>query len=383
MATLPPSVSRHTHVCLISDQPIPNLLPLLLEKPDKAVFLVSPEMTTQAERLKKVLQPSGIQIETREISAYDFEHALGVCQSMLDESHPVPLCLNITGGTKIAALAAFQAFSSARQRIIYCDTFGHRLLTLAPQHDDQPVPDNLISFRDCLTAYGIPPISDGRPPTGAEPRCSHLTALATLLIENEALLAKLNSALDKEKKDYANVPVNALGAKADELVAQLTACGVAALVGGNSINIPNKGKKFFCAGGWLEEYTYEMVKQLELDGLDPAMNVKVRWDGKGREQTENEFDVLFTHRNQLHLISCKASNPERQCASGSKLTEALNEIDTLKDRAGGLFGKGMLVSARRLRDEDRERAKKMKIELVDGLEVLRLNERLKAWLDSR
>ncbi|MFH1019535.1 MAG: hypothetical protein V1782_02820 [Pseudomonadota bacterium] len=29
------------HVCLISDQPIPNLLPLMLEKPAKAVFLVT------------------------------------------------------------------------------------------------------------------------------------------------------------------------------------------------------------------------------------------------------------------------------------------------------------------------------------------------------
>ena len=58
----------------------------------------------------------------------------------------------------------------------------------------------------------------------------------------------------------------------------------------------------------------------------------------------------------------------------------MNELDSLKDRAGGLFGRGMLVSARNLRDEDRERAKKMKIELVDGKEALRLGERLKAWL---
>lgn len=370
-----------THVCLISAQPIPNLLPLFLEKPDKAVFLVSPQMSDQADRLEKVLKPCGIQIETRKISAYDFEQALGACQAVLSETHPAPLTLNVTGGTKIAALAAFQAFFFDNQRTIYCDTDSHRLLTLAPQSGEQSLLENLISVRDYLTAYGTPPITDGKPPTGGESRRPHLAALAKLLVENEDLLSKLNSAVDKEKKDYATVSLNALGKQAEELASLLAACEVASLVGGNSINIKNKEMKFFCAGGWLEEYTYEMVRRLGIKGLDLTMNVKVQWEeGKGNRQTENEFDILFTHHNQLHLISCKASNPERQSASGSKLTEALNELDTLKDRVGGLFGKGMLVSARRLRDEDRERAKKMRIELVDGREVLRLNERLKTWL---
>ena len=369
-----------THVCLISGQPIPNLLPLLIEKPEQVIFLVSQEMLPQAERLRKIAQPRGIRVSMQTIDAYDFEMVTEVCDGLVAEHHGNnTLTLNVTGGTKITALAAYQVFF-ANQRIIYCDTAHHRRLELAPKHREQPLTENLLGIRDYLTAYGIPPSNEGKPPSRAEIRRPHLTALAKLLIENDSLLARLNSSLNKEKQGYANITLNALGEGAENLAGLLGQCGVATLVSGNSLNIANKENMFFCAGGWLEEYTYEMVRRLGIKGLDLEMNVEVRWDGKGRQQTENEFDVLFTHRNQLHLVSCKASNPERQTASGSKFTEALNELDSLKDRAGGLFGRGMLVSARNLRDEDRERAKKMKIELVDGKEALRLGERLKAWL---
>jgi len=221
-------------------------------------------------------------------------------------------------------------------------------------------------------------------PRGAEQRKAHLNALATLLVRNEKLLGNLNSALEhQEKKTFANISLNELGKGAEELTDVLAHCGAATLTGSTNLNIPSEDKLFFCRGGWLEEYVYWTVRNLNLKGLDASINVKVQWDGKGRRPTLNEFDVLFTHANRLHLISCKAANPDRITESGTRATEALNELDTLKDRAGGLFGRAMLVSARKLSDYDRERAQKMRIDLVDGQEVLRLKDRLRAWFDSR
>lgn len=67
------NATPNTHVCLISEQPIPNLVPLLLEKPAKTVFLVSPQMEPQADRSQKILQPHGITVQRQGIvSAYDF-----------------------------------------------------------------------------------------------------------------------------------------------------------------------------------------------------------------------------------------------------------------------------------------------------------------------
>ncbi|MDR3631423.1 MAG: DUF1887 family CARF protein [Desulfocapsaceae bacterium] len=375
-----------THVCLISDQPIPNLIPLLIEQPKKAIFLVSPEMTDQAERLTRVLRPRGVSVDFRKISsAYDFKAVEQACKDIMQsEGTPDRLVLNVTGGTKIAALAAFQYlyFNNHNQRIIYLDTHNNQLLQLAPENTATPIDGNLIKVRDYLIAYGMnpDPMDESR---GAESR-SGLSELAQLLIQGESLLSKLNAAIDRQsigkKPSYLNLTLNELGEKAEDLAACFEKCGVATRTQSGDFNIPSKEKIFFCQGGWLEEYVFRAVKSQVLKGLDLALNVKVQWDGKGRRPTENEFDVLFTHSNRLHLISCKASNPERITTTGTRAIEALNELETLSDRVGGLFGRAMLVSARRLSDFDRERGKKMKIEIVDGQDVLHLKERIARWL---
>ncbi|MBV5329720.1 MAG: DUF1887 family protein [Chlorobium sp.] len=378
--------SKSVHICLISDQAIANLLPLLLEKPREAIFLVSPEMKAQGERLKKLAQPRGISVTIKEIpSAYDFKAIAGICEEIEKEVGDADsdLILNVTGGTKITALAAFQSFYFNDRRIIYLDTFNNQLLQLAPETTSLPVQENLVKVHDYLVAYGMNPL----PTTvlAEEKRRKGLQELAELLINDDSLLSRLNIAIDRcgNKSSHINLDLNGLGDKAEMLAGMLMQSGVAEWTSSSNLHIPTPSKIFFCNGGWLEEYVYWMVKELSLKGLDLAMNVRVEWDGKGKRQTENEFDVLFTHGNRLHLISCKTSNPERETATGSRATEALNELDTLADRAGGLFGRAMLVSARKLSPFDRERAKKMRIELVDGLDVLLLKEHLHAWLTPR
>ena len=71
--------SESIHICLISDQPIANLLPLLLEKPRQAIFLVSPQMTAHAERLKKLAQPRGITVTLCSGSAFAIKSESRAC----------------------------------------------------------------------------------------------------------------------------------------------------------------------------------------------------------------------------------------------------------------------------------------------------------------
>lgn len=372
---------KKIHVCLISDQPIPNLLPPLLEKPDQAVFLVSPEMWERAERLQKILERRGIAVQpARVASAYDFEAMREACAKIIrDNRIDTELTLNVTGGTKIAALAAFQTFLANHTRIIYLDTANNRLLQLAPKTAAVPVRENLVKINDCLAAYGMNPLPG--PASGQMKRRPGLNQLAALLAGDETLLSGFNGAIARQggKPRFVNCSLNALGEKGEQLAVLLEQCGAARRTGAANLNIPSPDRIFFCHGGWLEEYVYWCVKDLGLQGLDLAMNVEVEWGGKGRRPTKNEFDVLFTHANRLHLISCKASNP-RQTASGNRATEALNELDALSDRAGGLFGRAMLVSARRLSGFDRERARKMKIRLVEAEELIKLADHLRDWL---
>lgn len=371
------------HLCLISGQPIPNLLPILQENAQQAIFFVTPEMTSQANRLQKVLKNHGCAVEPIPIpSAYDFEQVAEECSRLLDR-YGARLILNVTGGTKISALAAFQSFffADCGPHIVYCDTSRHRLLQLAPENRETPLADNLLTVRDYLSCYGMPPTNRGTLPTNAPRRAPHLRALADLFINDTRLLARWNTALEgqNKQKDFANINLPALGRGAEKLAAILEKCGAGQRTQTDNLHVSGEEHLFFCKGGWLEEYVFQTMRELALPGADARINVEVAWEGEGRKETTNEFDVLFTYNNRLHLISCKASNPDRVTASGTRATEALNELETLADRAGGLYGRAMLVSARPLSEYDRSRAEKMRVELVDGKKVLRLAEHLQQW----
>jgi len=141
---------------------------------------------------------------------------------------------------------------------------------------------------------------------------------------------------------------------------------------------------FFLGGGWLEEFVFATVQERPV--TDARMNVKLDWERnqtapkRAEQQIRNEFDVLFTSGNRLHVISCKTGNLDAPTeAGGNKGKEAIYELEALADKAGGPFGRAMLVSARRLSDYSRSRASRMKIEVVDGVDVLGLGKRLERW----
>lgn len=49
----------NTHVCLVSDQLIPDVLPVLKEQPDRVVLLVSDDKREQGKILEKIFRDRG------------------------------------------------------------------------------------------------------------------------------------------------------------------------------------------------------------------------------------------------------------------------------------------------------------------------------------
>ncbi len=371
-----------THLCLISGQPIPNLVPLLHEKPAKAVFLVSAEMKNEAARLVRILQPRGIKVETHMISPYDFGEVAKTCERLIEDI-PGSLVLNVTGGTKISALAAFQSFYFNEKdcRIIYLHTAANSLLQLAPEEGMETI-GNLVSIKEYLSSYGLNITNKGDLPANSGQRASHLTELCRLFIKNESLLARFNGAIacyGGSHGRYAAIPLNTLGEKADDLALILEKIHMATRPGSGILQIPSAEKLFFCHGGWLEEYVLHAVRNLRIKGLNPLINVKVSWDGSGPKPTTNEFDVLFTNCNRLHLISCKTSDLDRPTTGSIKGKEALYELDSLSEAAGGLFGRAMLCSARKLASHSLKRAEMLNIKVADSAELFKLPEILRKW----
>ena len=371
-----------THVCLISGQPIPNLIPLLMEKPERAIFLVSNEMQQEAKRLRQVVQSWGIAIEEHRIPPFDLNAVSALCAELIAAHGKEGLTLNVTGGTKVSALSAFEAFYSSGCRIIYVNTTTDELLTLSPSEKKTALPD-LIGVRDYLAVYGLTmDKGSGKPPVGAAQRIRQSKRLAELLVDEDSLLQTLNNKsqphLNRKANgaSYLHLEPGDFTVDYRPLFKLLTEAGVTTHGINQGVNINHWEDIFYVGGGWLEEYVFHTVKELGV--RDVRINVKVAWDGIGRQSTTNEFDVLFTLRNRLHVISCKAANLEREETGKGKA--AIYELDALGDKVGGLFGKTMLVSARRLTEHDQARAGRMGIAVVCGRNLPQLKEALRQWI---
>jgi len=97
----------------------------------------------------------------------------------------------------------------------------------------------------------------------------------------------------------------------------------------------------YLGGGWLEEYVFTLLRDLEIQGLihDLRIGLEVGYPGKFNHPNEppsGEFDCAFTDGKRLWLVECKAGNVKQ---------EHIHKLENNLKTYGGIAAKGILVSA--------------------------------------
>ncbi len=105
---------------LIGQQPIPNLLLPLFIKPDKNILLYTDTTEMVAARVNKLLNNS-VKVK---IEPYEFAKALEDIKSLTNNASE--FLFNLTGGTKIMALAAYQVAKDNRSKFVYLQSEGRK-----------------------------------------------------------------------------------------------------------------------------------------------------------------------------------------------------------------------------------------------------------------
>ena len=203
---------------------------------------------------------------------------------------------------------------------------------------------------------------------------ANTSLLCSLFLHNPEVLHSINGQLARQVQ--SNIPqldfadMDEPGVQVYDLLVQT---GMAEPADSTRLCVPDRANRFYLHGGWLEEYVFNTVADMQLAGMDSQLNVGIEWnaDVTGRKRTTNELDVLFTHQNRLHVISCKTSRLDEETSEGRG---ALYELDSLHTSAGGLFARAMLVSFHKLKEHDARRAKDMRITVVEGDDIRRLRE---------
>ncbi|MEN9481187.1 MAG: hypothetical protein RLZZ298_2582 [Pseudomonadota bacterium] len=375
--------SPHIHVLLVSAQAAPNLLPALdpALKPKEAILLVTKKMATRATALENVLREASVKV-TR--VALDDEHDFSALEKILLDlaanRDGEDIALNVTGGTKLMALAAQSVAQAAAWRVFYVDVDTDEVIWLGKETHRKKLAAQL-RLPHYLRGYGFR-LEEGIERPAADHR--HNELLQTLVSQVgslEAALGQLNYLVQlAEDNKRLNIDLNAEQQDSRSLEALLRNFETAGVlsVKGHKIQFASEQDRSFTKGGWLEHHTYRTISALhgELGIRDKAANLVVV-DESG---VKNELDIAFLAKNRLFIVECKTARMDS--ARAGKANDTLFKLSEICRRVGGLGTRGMLASYRQLGDAEKKLAKALNIEVVTGIELNRLDEKLKRWVKA-
>lgn len=370
-----------THVCLVSGQAAPNLLPLLDEtlKPRKVVLLVTPQMKEKAAWLADVIRPRGIKVEIHHLdTAANFDAIQELLINIIGNTDKDKIALNATGGTKWMAIAAQEIFRMNGSPVFYVDAETDKVMFLGDGSEPLALTQR-IDIENYLKTYGYQITREDKSGLPLQQRelCQEMVLHVN---EWEAAIGYLNyiaseaEFTNRLRMDITNE--NAMPIFFDKLVSACEAADVLKSNNLKSIQFKDADARQFCNGGWLESYVNRLLGELRQEGLlqdSPRLNMHVKF-----HDSKNEIDVAFMAKNRLHIIECKTKRLSGKQA-GQAGTETVYKLDSISE-LGGLGTKAMLVSYRKLRPADRQRAKDLRIRVVETEQIQQLKSTLRDWI---
>ncbi len=289
-------------VSLVGELVIPNLLLIkTLSDCDHYVFLCPKggEARQQVQRLCAVSHiEAPLVLEMNEFSLEDIDTIL---KNQLNDP-AAEYWVNLTTGSRIMALAAFEHFRKLRSQILYLPPQSNTFQQLWPSHVEQHLPvKHRLDLDSCLQAHGVQVSRKSL----QQHSLGQMEAMFAIITQNSnsRFMSRLNR-LGSENR----------GANEEKSLAQLNRKFSQAL-GISSHEVERPGWLSFIKGAWFEEY---MAYWLGRSVGEVFHGVVIERDG-----VQNELDCAFMHENRLHFVELKAS------ANLGDLNEFLYKLDSL------------------------------------------------------
>ena len=372
------------HVCLVSDQPMPNFLPILNKrlKPESVTLVVSERMRARAEWLKREIAKHQVAIlddidiggSAGDIAALDAKLTAWV------DAHPGLVktsVLNVTGGTKPMAIAAQEVFRMADRPVFYVD-IATDTVSWVPGHMPSERLENSPTLSQLLGLNGISIVSGDFRSNVENDKWRHFCEEISHDPREWALSLGALNALASASVDAFE---RARGTRAEQAALRfspgeremelprwnemLEMLGADELVDGRiaGMRFVSCEAARFCAGIWLEHHVFALLKRFGFDRKRALMNARIV-DSRGNE---NELDSVAIHRNTCYVIEDKTKNMKVRAGNQGNVADAAVYKLAQISKNLGLRTRGILVSARPVRPVDKERAKAYGVDVIDWL----------------
>lgn len=372
------------HVCIATGQNLPNLIPALQLDARRVAIIETPKMKTSAQNLKTALAAHGIEIERHPFDDSTPERIRASASALATKLGEQALVFNFTGGHKLMTLALSDEMRIADElHLLYCDTQHDRLDWLSPHAVTEPL-DDLLTVEDFLLTQGYRINSRGERDGNWANEAQQRETLTRKLGDEADKLARffgtLNQLADRCLQNEPDGPFQfeqefefAPDGRNADILKLAQKHDLLSWDGDNRLVFKGEAAARYFRGGWLEEYVW-----IKLRGLRPhdwSVNLK----SQTLSQTPNEYDALVAHRNRLLLIECKTTRFGRD---GLKDASYVYKLAQLAQQTGGSMSSSLLLSARPVSEDVRQRARDSHVDILAAKEVKTLPDYLRRWMQG-
>jgi hypothetical protein len=303
----------HIHVCLVSDQTIPNILGIHHFSPDNVLFVSTSDMEkkNKVKHMLQALMQIGLNYGNRFQKIVVQEDSLLDCKKKLDEwitgREGSEFTVNLTGGTKIMSIAVYEYFKDYGSKMIYIP-LGHNefIMPFPKRASNTATPLTLrLKVADYLAAYGLSVTNEKKlAENHANAECRK--NLTEWIVRNydaiKFLLERFGEKLRKHRDDKGGYFWNTSYLPQNDQEKELFTKAKFFYDNGSYQKQLNRSEIIYLTGGWLEEYCYNEIACFKGKGIDDVV-IGIIPETNGRK---NEFDVMFTKDNALYTVECKS-----------------------------------------------------------------------------
>lgn len=291
---------KTTLVSLISEQTIPNVqfINELKQTIDHYIFITTEKMMKNgvSEWIKSACSIQNKDVTEIQVNQFEYDDII-IKLDQFDFDQFDKKCVNLTGGTKMMTLAAFDYFKELGAEIYYVTGTNDEYIKLSPGRRKKTLQlYSKINLNQYLTAYGFK-ITQSTP-SGISQEQNEIifkSYLDGIFHNYTELLNVLRSFRNKAIKEIESI---------ENLDRFITDIGYSPKTKGTL----DKYEVKYLTGEWFEDFVANKIKsELNLSDNEIETGLHISKKNKNNESITNEMDVLFVFKNNLYTIECKTS----------------------------------------------------------------------------
>ena len=341
-------------VCLLSDQHVPNLLSVLNQKPNYLFLIESAGMekknasrnfqsALENERSNFTQFPKVITIPVGDENNL-IALANEFTKQMINNFPAAEWIVNLTGGTKLMSLAAYQAFQQAGNRqFIYIPVNNPNLLQMPMSGESSVIQEN-ISMETFLLGYGFEFAKNKNAIAIAQKEALKRKALTCLIASKSAekdfriwgrAIGKPEFRNWLKQMDHAKKPKQLesnylMPSDGSVLNKVKETFDLGMYPDGSLRGLLDSFAVKYLDGGWLEEFVWNILNdnKKDLNIADVTLGAVIRPVGSG---STNELDVSFIRNYGLNIVECKTGKQQDKMQDNQyKLSAIASSLKALR-----------------------------------------------------